>query len=56
MFYFYFEGNLYTEVPTFENVEWSQNILDKIEHTPRQKSTRALEIFRVQKLILNATS
>ena len=25
-------------------------------HTPRQKSIRALEIFRVQKLILNATS
>ena len=24
--------------------------------TPRQKSIRALEIFRVQKLILNATS
>ena len=26
------------------------------ECTPRQKSIRALEIFRVQKLILNATS
>ena len=25
-------------------------------HTPRQKSIRALEIFPVQKLILNATS
>ena len=25
-------------------------------NTPRQKSIRALEIFRVQKLILNATS
>ena len=25
-------------------------------HTPRQKSIRSLEIFRVQKLILNATS
>ena len=25
-------------------------------YTPRQKSIRALEIFRVQKLILNATS
>ena len=29
---------------------------NKIESTPRQKSIRALEIFRVQKLILNATS
>ena len=28
----------------------------EIVHTPRQKSIRALEIFRVQKLILNATS
>ena len=27
-----------------------------IAHTPRQKSIRAVEIFRVQKLILNATS
>ena len=27
-----------------------------IYDTPRQKSIRALEIFRVQKLILNATS
>ena len=26
------------------------------KNTPRQKSIRALEIFRVQKLILNATS
>ena len=29
---------------------------EKMIHTPRQKSIRALEIFRVQKLILNATS
>ena len=29
---------------------------EKIALTPRQKSIRALEIFRVQKLILNATS
>ena len=28
----------------------------QIIYTPRQKSIRALEIFRVQKLILNATS
>ena len=28
----------------------------KILNTPRQKSIRALEIFRVQKLLLNATS
>ena len=27
-----------------------------LQNTPRQKSIRALEIFRVQKLILNATS
>ena len=30
--------------------------LSTYENTPRQKSIRALEIFRVQKLILNATS
>ena len=28
----------------------------RLRNTPRQKSIRALEIFRVQKLILNATS
>ena len=35
----------------FFSLQW-----EKIENTPRQKIIRALEIFRVQKLILNATS
>ena len=30
--------------------------INAYKRTPRQKSIRALEIFRVQKLILNATS
>ena len=34
------------------NKKTQNNLLN----TPRQKSIRALEIFRVQKLILNATS
>ena len=33
-----------------------KNLKRDIKYTPRQKSIRALEIFRVQKLILNATS
>ena len=38
-----------TNIHVLENLEGKVN-------TPRQKSIRALEIFRVQKLILNATS
>ena len=41
-----------------QQVDGMGNIWNKFDAklTPRQKSIRALEIFRVQKLILNATS
>ena len=41
---------------TVRNIPEMTKIEQAFIHTPRQKSIRALEIFRVQKLILNATS
>ena len=49
-------GNLKSSQLLQKLKSWNRFIISSTEYTPRQKSIRALEIFRVQKLILNATS
>ena len=48
--------NGYTFIYLLVFCKLKERIHEMQTYTPRQKSIRALEIFRVQKLILNATS